>query len=102
VTDDWDRRGLLSLLDDMYCPSALENPDFRINGIKVPPTEGVPFSRQDFLDYIEKSLETRDAPEIFGLHRNAGLTLLRRQAGNMLGWLVSLQPGITTSDEVWR
>ncbi|KAA6354396.1 MAG: putative Dynein heavy chain 1, axonemal, partial [Streblomastix strix] len=99
VTDDWDRRTLLSLLDQLYTSQALENPEFKLNGIIPPPHNNIPFSRLDFLDFIDANLELRDSPEIFGLHRNAGLTLLRRQAQNMFSWLVSLQPGMVGSGD---
>ncbi|KAK2956118.1 putative Dynein axonemal heavy chain 5 [Blattamonas nauphoetae] len=99
VTDDWDRRTLLSLLDELYTPEALEKEDFKLNGIPAPPFKNTPFTKDQFLKYIDDSLETRDPPELFGLHKNAGLTLLRRQAQSSLSWLVQLQPGMTGSGE---
>ena len=99
VTDDWDRRTLLSLLDQMYSPEAIENPDYKLNGKLPPPLANTPFTKEQFLEYIDSTLETRDQPELFGLHRNAGLTLLRRQAGNIFTWLVELHPGSASGNE---
>ncbi|KAG7263605.1 hypothetical protein CRUP_020855, partial [Coryphaenoides rupestris] len=71
VTDDWDRRCLLNVLEDFYCPA-------------------------DYLDYI-RSLPINDTPEIFGLHDNANISFAQNETFALLGAVAQLQPRAAAS-----
>lgn len=71
VTDDWDRRCLISLLKKYYNPDILED-DFKFSesGIYYAPPNG---SIDMYKEYIEQ-LPLVDNPEVFGMHENANIT----------------------------
>ncbi|XP_036594745.1 dynein heavy chain 1, axonemal [Trichosurus vulpecula] len=95
VTDDWDRRCIMNILEDFYHPRVLEpehiysesgiyhqiNPTYDING---------------YLQYI-KSLPLNDIPEIFGLHDNANITFAQNETFALLNAIIQLQPKSTST-----
>ena len=91
VTDDWDRRLLVSLLSIFYCRDIVEKPAhkyvstlcppllnqwgalifrFSPGGLYYAPDHG---EYQSYVDYI-RSLPLIPHPEVFGLHENADIT----------------------------
>eukprot|EP00117_Sycon_ciliatum_P025270 scpid3533/ scgid21010/ Dynein heavy chain 7, axonemal; Axonemal beta dynein heavy chain 7; Ciliary dynein heavy chain 7; Dynein heavy chain-like protein 2; hDHC2 len=72
VTDDWDRRTLICLLDKFYCAEMLDQDRFAFSesGIYHVPPVG---EYESYLDYI-KSLPLIPDPEVFGMHSNADIT----------------------------
>uniref|UniRef100_A0A669QMH2 Dynein axonemal heavy chain 1 n=1 Tax=Phasianus colchicus TaxID=9054 RepID=A0A669QMH2_PHACC len=76
VTDDWDRRCMMNILEDFYKPEVL-TPD------AIPP--------QGYLQYI-RSLPLNDSPELFGLHDNANITFAQKETFALLGAILQLQP----------
>lgn len=71
VTDDWDRRCLITLLRKYSNPEILEDGyKFSDSGIYFAPTNG---SISVYHDYID-NLPLTENPEVFGLHENANIT----------------------------
>ena len=72
VTDDKDRRLLISLLKIFYTAEIVENDDYKLSpsGLYFAPKHG-PY--QSYIDYI-RSLPLIPSPEVFGLHENADIT----------------------------
>nr|XP_021153643.1 dynein heavy chain 12, axonemal isoform X1 [Columba livia]XP_021153644.1 dynein heavy chain 12, axonemal isoform X1 [Columba livia]XP_021153645.1 dynein heavy chain 12, axonemal isoform X1 [Columba livia]XP_021153646.1 dynein heavy chain 12, axonemal isoform X1 [Columba livia]XP_021153647.1 dynein heavy chain 12, axonemal isoform X1 [Columba livia]XP_021153648.1 dynein heavy chain 12, axonemal isoform X1 [Columba livia] len=72
VTDDWDRRLLLTMLDDFYNPDIIENPRyiFSPSGNYFAPPKG---TYEDYIEFI-KGLPFTQQPEIFGLHENVDIS----------------------------
>lgn len=71
VTDDRDRRTLMSLLSIFYTPEILDDDyKFSPSGTYFAPPKG---SYESYLQYI-KSLPLIQSPEIFGMHENADIT----------------------------
>jgi len=71
VTDDKDRRLIMTLLNDYYVEDIFTE-SYKFSGIEqfyAPPTG----DHQDYLDYVE-SLPQRVPTEIFGFHSNADIT----------------------------
>ncbi|GLV39946.1 Dynein heavy chain at 36C [Carabus blaptoides fortunei] len=100
VTDDWDRRCLMNLLDDYYNIEV-------VNDEHVYDSAGCYYqlpsdkTLSEYLDYIRR-LPINDDPDLFGLHFNADIS--RAQADTYLGLstLLALQPrvvGGASSDE---
>ncbi|KFO25210.1 Dynein heavy chain 1, axonemal [Fukomys damarensis] len=90
VTDDWDRRCVMNILEDFYRPAVL-SPDhsYSDSGIyhQIQPT----YDLNGYLSYI-KSLPLNDMPEIFGLHDNANITFAQNETFALLGAIIQLQP----------
>jgi len=69
VTDDHDRRTILTLLKDFYNPMMVADDKYLFSQVEdfyVPEAMDL----QDALDWIEK-LPNSESPEVFGLHNNA-------------------------------
>ncbi|XP_023368810.1 dynein heavy chain 1, axonemal [Otolemur garnettii] len=90
VTDDWDRRCVMNILEDFYNPDVL-SPEhiYSASGIyhQIQPT----YDLNGYLSYI-KSLPLNDMPEIFGLHDNANITFAQNETFALLGAIIQLQP----------
>jgi dynein heavy chain len=71
VTDERDRRTLMSLLSIFYTPEILDD-DYKLSssGEYIAPPKG---SYEGYLQYI-KSLPLIQTPEVFGMHENADIT----------------------------
>ncbi|KAL8563604.1 Dynein heavy chain 1, axonemal [Nucella lapillus] len=90
VTDDWDRRCLMSVLGDYYDSSVVDMDHvYSVSAIyrQIDPESNL----EQYTDYM-KSLPINDTPEIFGLHDNANITFAQNETFLMLGGLVKLQP----------
>lgn len=72
VTDDKDRRLLVSLLSIFYCKDIVTSDGYRFSptGLYFAPPEG---SYQSYIDYV-RGLPLIPLPEVFGLHENADIT----------------------------
>jgi dynein heavy chain len=89
VTDDLDRRCLLTILEK-YCIA-----DVLKNGYKFTPS-GLYFAPEDgkveiYRDYIEK-LPLNDPPEVFGLHENANINYNEQESSRVVETILSIQP----------
>ncbi|KAG7240353.1 hypothetical protein INR49_026924, partial [Caranx melampygus] len=90
VTDDWDRRCLLSVLEDFYCPDVLMD-DHVYSSSGVYRQIDTSLDVQGYLTYI-RGLPINDTPEIFGLHDNANISFAQSESFALLGAVVRLQP----------
>ncbi|KAI6649612.1 Dynein heavy chain 1, axonemal [Oopsacas minuta] len=100
VTDCWDRRCVLSILNDLYTENALkENYKFDKSGIyhQLPPNTNL----SSYLEYIA-DLPTVESPEIFGLHENANIKYSHNQAVQLLDGLMSIQRVTSTKSVTSR
>ncbi|TPP62510.1 Dynein heavy chain 7 axonemal [Fasciola gigantica] len=72
VTDDKDRRLLISLLGIFYNKNLVEESQYKLSdsGVYYCPDDG---PHQQFVDYI-RSLPINPTPEVYGLHDNADIT----------------------------
>uniref|UniRef100_A0A8C3ERS2 Dynein axonemal heavy chain 1 n=1 Tax=Corvus moneduloides TaxID=1196302 RepID=A0A8C3ERS2_CORMO len=80
VTDDWDRRCIMSILEDFYKPEVLKPGDLWL----LLPSESVWIPLQGYLQYV-KGLPLNDSPELFGLHNNADITFAQNETFALLG-----------------
>lgn len=93
VTDDYDRRVLMTYLDEYLGDFLFDTfqPFYFFHSpavdYKIPPTG----SRDDFIASIE-SLPLANAPDVFGLHPDAELGYLTSSVKDMWSQLISLQP----------
>ncbi|NWI88768.1 DYH7 protein, partial [Pitta sordida] len=93
VTDDWDRRLLLTMLDDFYNPDIIENPryTFSPSGNYYAPPKG---TYEEYVEFI-KSLPFSQHPEIFGLHENVDIAKDLQQTKIIFESLLLTQGGGT-------
>ncbi|CAI8026112.1 Dynein heavy chain 3, axonemal [Geodia barretti] len=72
VTDDWDRRLLVSLLSIFYCLNIVQDDSyiFSPSGLYKAPPHG---EYESYIEYL-RTLPLTPHPEVFGLHENADIT----------------------------
>ncbi|CAF3318322.1 unnamed protein product [Rotaria socialis] len=97
VTDDWDRRCVMNVLDDFYAAKVLDA-NFCYDDSQIyhqlPPVS----EHQAYVGYV-RSLPINDTPEIFGLHENANITFAQNETYRTLTDLLDLQPKTATAGE---
>ncbi|XP_026763473.2 dynein axonemal heavy chain 12 [Galleria mellonella] len=73
VTDDWDRRLIVTILDNYVNTDVVNDPNYLF--CELGSQYGLPrrCEYQDYLKHIE-SVPVNPPPEVFGLHMNAGIT----------------------------
>ncbi|XP_076651590.1 dynein heavy chain 2, axonemal kl-2 [Halictus rubicundus] len=97
VTDDWDRRLLMTYVQQYFNEDALTVPNYRLSSL---PTYYIPrdASLESYRDFISV-LPTIDKPEAFGQHPNADITCLIMETRNMFETLMGLQVQAVTKEE---
>ncbi|XP_068088957.1 dynein axonemal heavy chain 14 isoform X3 [Hyperolius riggenbachi] len=93
VTDFWDRRCLISILDTFYNPEVLRD-DYSFSTDQVYRTLADDATFWDCRDYI-RCLPDTDTPQIFGMHPDADRAYLTSQAQLFIETIVSMQPRIS-------
>ncbi|XP_023288729.1 dynein heavy chain 7, axonemal-like [Orussus abietinus] len=71
VTDEWDRRTLITILGKFYCEDVVSDPDYLFDdsGIYYVPQVS---KHEEFLEYV-KSLPMATQPSVFGMNENADI-----------------------------
>ncbi|KAH1168316.1 dynein axonemal heavy chain 1 [Mauremys mutica] len=95
VTDDWDRRCIMNILEDFYKPEVLTE-DFAYSESGIYRQISTTYDLNGYIQYI-KSLPLNDTPEIFSLHDNANITFAQNETFALLGAIIQLQPKTSTS-----
>ncbi|EDV24937.1 uncharacterized protein TRIADDRAFT_25541, partial [Trichoplax adhaerens] len=89
VTDEWDRRCLLTLLSDFYCSEIVNDSKYKLSpsGIYIVLSSG------NLDNYIEdiKNLPMHQQPEVFGLHENVDISRELRETKLIFESLLSTQ-----------
>ena len=117
VTDDWDRRCLMNILNDFYSDIVLNSehsfspsniyhqldPSTTMLKVKKDTIKKLYFFSclQDYMKYI-KSLPINDTPEIFGLHDNANITFAQNETFSLLNAITLLQPRASSGGSASR
>ncbi|XP_053575219.1 dynein axonemal heavy chain 3-like [Bombina bombina] len=94
VTDEQDRRLLLSLLDTFICEAIIteDNYKFSPSGKYFAPMNG---AHDSYLEYI-KSLPLNTDPEVFGLHMNANITKEQKETAELFDGILTTLPKETS------
>uniref|UniRef100_A0A9L0J1V5 Dynein axonemal heavy chain 1 n=1 Tax=Equus asinus TaxID=9793 RepID=A0A9L0J1V5_EQUAS len=98
VTDDWDRRCVMNILEDFYSPEVLfPEHSYSASGVyhQIQPT----YDLSGYLSYI-KGLPLNDMPEIFGLHDNANITFAQNETYALLTLTPSVSLPLQIVEEV--
>jgi len=104
VTDDNDRRCLMSILRQYITPKVLEDSyAFTVSGTYFAPPEGPLESHREYI----RGLPASEAPEVFGMHPNANISYQKQESAKLLDTALSIQPrvgggasGGKSSDEI--
>ncbi|XP_020629498.1 dynein heavy chain 3, axonemal-like [Orbicella faveolata] len=95
VTDERDRRLILSILSIFYCREVTEDEHYKFSssGAYFAPPEG-PY--ESYLEYI-RSLPLTPDPEVFGLHENADISKNQRETQQLFDGILLTLPRQTSS-----
>ena len=93
VTDDWDRRLIMNILEDFYNDNVLSDTYAfaKPNYMSIPPG-----SLQDYRTYI-KGLPIDEPTDIFSMDNNANITFAQKEAYLMFDTLTALMPRASSS-----
>ncbi|CAM9233557.1 unnamed protein product, partial [Phaeothamnion confervicola] len=90
VTDDKDRRLLVNVLSDFYCPEIQDDAYcFSASGTYHAPPAGAGLPAT--VEYV-RALPYSEGPEAFGLHENANILCALAETSSLLDTALSLQP----------
>eukprot|EP00924_Labyrinthula_sp_SR-Ha-C_P002719 maker-scaffold_13-snap-gene-5.1-mRNA-1 protein AED:0.01 eAED:0.01 QI:0/0/0/1/0.66/0.42/7/0/4146 len=91
VTDDWDRRCLMTNLSVFFTEQVLVGEYFfsKSTDYKIPRSEDCGFEAVG--DYL-RNLPQIDSPEVFGMHRNAEISYQLNGSREMIDTMLLLQP----------
>uniref|UniRef100_A0A183SIA1 Dynein heavy chain 7, axonemal n=1 Tax=Schistocephalus solidus TaxID=70667 RepID=A0A183SIA1_SCHSO len=72
VTDERDRRCLLTILADFFCPAIVTDPKYKLSasGVYYAPPK---MEYHEYLEFI-RALPSTQSPEVFGMHENVDIT----------------------------
>jgi dynein heavy chain len=95
VTDDWDRRLLMTYIGDLFTDDVLDIDQYKVSDSQLyfVPQDG---HLQSYRDYIS-GLPNVDSTEVFGQHPNADISSMLRETRTLLDTLVSLQPAVASA-----
>jgi len=92
VTDDWDRRLIMAILDRYVNPTILD-PDYAFSpsGIYGCPKESESMNVDAWREYVD-SLPLGEQPEVFGMHDNANISFQQQESDKIMEVVLSIQP----------
>lgn len=90
VTDDWDRRLIVTILEDFINPKVVTNINYSFSTVAT--CYGLPkgYDYQSYIDHIN-SLPQMHPPEVYGLHSNAGMTRDLQRSTALLDSVIALK-----------
>ncbi|KAJ9575540.1 hypothetical protein L9F63_007610, partial [Diploptera punctata] len=92
VTDDWDRRCIMNMLQDYYKIEVV-SPDYQFDTDELYVLLPTSKLLDEYVFYI-RSLPINDNPELFGLHPNADISCAQSETYSCLATLLALQPRV--------
>eukprot|EP00794_Sanderia_malayensis_P012733 gene12733-14038_t len=90
VTDDWDRRCIMTILHDFYEDHVFE-PEHKYSESGIYHQLNPSADHESYMVYI-RALPINDTPEIFSLHDNANITFAQNETFSLLNGILLLQP----------
>ncbi|KAG1679671.1 hypothetical protein FOA52_006190 [Chlamydomonas sp. UWO 241] len=93
VTDDNDRRCLMSVLRKYITPRVLDD-EFKLthSGTYFVPPDG---DLDSYREYV-RGLPATEAPEVFGMHANANISFQLQETRRLIDTVLSIQPRVAT------
>uniref|UniRef100_A0A665TT05 Dynein axonemal heavy chain 7 n=1 Tax=Echeneis naucrates TaxID=173247 RepID=A0A665TT05_ECHNA len=92
VTDDWDRRLLMTILADFYNKDVIEKPryPFSPSGEYIAPPKS---NYEDYIEFIKVKALNDNHPEVFGMHENVDISKDLQQTKLLFDSLLLTQGG---------
>ncbi|CAF0810656.1 unnamed protein product [Adineta ricciae] len=90
VTDEFDRRRLLRIIERFYCPETLEE-NYSYAGDNTYKAPSLDLNFSNLLSYIN-AMPDFDDPRVFGMHPNTNRALMYVQANQFVDMLVTIEP----------
>ncbi|CAF4669138.1 unnamed protein product [Rotaria sp. Silwood1] len=90
VTDEFDRRRLLRIIERFYCSETLKE-DYSYAGDNTYKAPNLDLNFSGLLSYIN-ALPDFDDPRVFGMHPNTNRALMYVQANQLVDMLVTIEP----------
>uniref|UniRef100_A0A182SHB8 Dynein heavy chain n=1 Tax=Anopheles maculatus TaxID=74869 RepID=A0A182SHB8_9DIPT len=74
VTDAWDRRAIVTILEDYVNDKVVSDPNYRLSALGD--CYGIPLRNEhrEYLSHIANNIPNFPSPLVYGLHPNAGIT----------------------------
>eukprot|EP00730_Choanoeca_flexa_P002353 TRINITY_DN11019_c0_g1_i1.p1 TRINITY_DN11019_c0_g1~~TRINITY_DN11019_c0_g1_i1.p1 ORF type:complete len:1435 (+),score=328.02 TRINITY_DN11019_c0_g1_i1:91-4305(+) len=96
VTDDWDRRLLLTYINELFNDTILEIEHQRVSysDLYYVPDDGTIQTHKDYVG----TLPNVDPPSAFGQNTNADISSMIRETRTLLGTLVAMQPAVSSKE----
>lgn len=96
VTDEWDLRTIIHILDDYFNEQILtDDYHFDASGVYSALAEGSDL--EDYHQYIA-NLPKEESSEVFGLHPNVNITTAIKESNDLFGTMLSLQPRVDSGE----
>lgn len=98
VTDTWDRRLNVTILDDYVNPNIVEDVSYKF-------IQGLTFGAPKFTEhrlvirFIEETIPVVPTPEVYGLHPNAGIQMDLNTSNLLLNSLLSVHSSAGSSGD---
>lgn len=96
VTDDKDRRLLMSLLSSFICPEVISDESYKFSESGVYYSPWHKTDQADYIDYI-KTITLNPRPEVYGLHDNADITKDNQETNLLFDSILLTLPRQTSS-----
>lgn len=74
VTDAWDRRAIVTILDDYVNISVVTDTTYCFSNIGDIYSVPIKTEHREVIKYIDENIPNMPSPEVYGLHANAGIT----------------------------
>ncbi|XP_043259913.1 dynein axonemal heavy chain 7 isoform X2 [Colletes gigas] len=100
VTDEWDRRTLITILAKFYCPELITQKRYLFDPSGVYYVPQVK-SHGEFLDYV-KSFPMATAPSVFGMNENADIIKDQQETTLMLSSILATQVRMETETDTGK
>ena len=95
VTDDWDRRCLMTILNSYYTKLILNKDEFSFIGVGDGDNNNLYKFNDGKYNYYKRYIENlpyQDDPIVFGMHENANITYQTQETNLMIDTVLSIQP----------
>ncbi|ETO22424.1 Dynein heavy chain family protein [Reticulomyxa filosa] len=98
VTDDWDRRCLMTILGQYYNEDILDSEHYLLvpnSSYKIPDGKS---KWSIFQNYVE-TLPYEDDPVMFGMNENANITFQSQESSSLIATLLHIRPQASNSNQ---
>ncbi|XP_058067045.1 dynein axonemal heavy chain 12 [Anopheles bellator] len=93
VTDTWDRRTIVTLLEDYVNERVVHDPNYRLSELSECYELPLRNEHREYLSHIANSIPNFPSPLVYGLHPNAGITRDLTASRTLIDAMITTQGG---------